>query len=200
MTPGRQPRQGPLHDADRGAEAPRRARMTTGACAAATRAARAILVHLGAEPPAPRARASPTIYGTETLAEIHARLERAGARARRRRRRAADATTRATLVDWIGEARERRLRRASCSTPGAYTHTSIALFDAIKAVGLPCVEVHLSNPEAREAFRHASRIAPACVGQGRGLRRATATCSRSRGSCAARSRDAVRMRKRLRQR
>ncbi len=46
---------------------------------------------------------------------------------------------------------------------GAYTHTSIAILDAIKASGLPVVEVHLSNPEARERFRHRSRIASACV-------------------------------------
>jgi 3-dehydroquinate dehydratase-2 len=46
---------------------------------------------------------------------------------------------------------------------GAFTHTSLALFDAIKAVGLPCVEVHLSNPEAREAYRHESKIAGACI-------------------------------------
>ena len=48
---------------------------------------------------------------------------------------------------------------------GALTHTSLALFDAIKAVGLPCVEVHLSNPEAREAYRHESKLAPACIGK-----------------------------------
>jgi 3-dehydroquinate dehydratase-2 len=48
---------------------------------------------------------------------------------------------------------------------GAYTHTSIALLDAIRASGVPAVEVHLSNPEAREAFRRRSRIAPACVGK-----------------------------------
>ena len=47
----------------------------------------------------------------------------------------------------------------------AYTHTSLAIFDALKAVGLPCVEVHLSNPEAREAYRQASRVAPACIGK-----------------------------------
>ncbi len=48
---------------------------------------------------------------------------------------------------------------------GAYTHTSIALLDAIRASGLPTVEVHLSNPDAREPFRRRSRIAPACVGR-----------------------------------
>ena len=56
--------------------------------------------------------------------------------------------------------------------PGAYTHTSIALLDAVKSVGIPTVEVHISDPDAREEFRHVSYIRDACVGsiRGRGVR------------------------------
>ena len=55
--------------------------------------------------------------------------------------------------------------------PGAYTHTSIALLDAVKSVGIPTVEVHISDPETREEFRHVSYIRAACVDtvKGRGL-------------------------------
>jgi len=55
--------------------------------------------------------------------------------------------------------------------PGAYTHTSIALLDALKAVGVPAVEVHISDPEAREDFRHVSYIRAACIAtiKGHGL-------------------------------
>jgi 3-dehydroquinate dehydratase II len=104
----------------------------------------------------------PEIYGTETLDEIHARLVARGEELR------VTVDARQTnheggLCDWIAEARgafDGLLLNAA-----AYTHTSLALFDALKAVGLPCVEVHLSNPEAREAYRHASRVAPACIGK-----------------------------------
>lgn len=53
--------------------------------------------------------------------------------------------------------------------PGAYTHTSIAIRDAISAVNLPCLEVHMTNIFAREEFRHQSYITPVCIGQISGL-------------------------------
>lgn len=52
--------------------------------------------------------------------------------------------------------------------PAAYTHTSVALLDAVKAVGIPTVEVHISDPDSREGFRHVSYIRAACVGTIRG--------------------------------
>lgn len=104
----------------------------------------------------------PTIYGTETLGEIHARLIARG------KELGARVTTRQSnhegeLCLLIGEAPGKF--DGLLLNAAAYTHTSIALLDAIKAGGLPCVEVHLSNPEAREPFRHVSRIAAACVGK-----------------------------------
>ncbi|RKI68767.1 type II 3-dehydroquinate dehydratase [bacterium 1xD42-67] len=55
--------------------------------------------------------------------------------------------------------------------PGAYTHTSVALLDAVKAVSIPAVEVHISDPDSREEFRHVSYIRAACIAtvKGRGL-------------------------------
>jgi len=66
------------------------------------------------------------------------------------------------LVDWIHEAGDKAIGVAI--NPGAYGHTSIALHDAIRAISIPVVEVHISNIHAREEFRHKSMIAPAAKG------------------------------------
>ena len=66
------------------------------------------------------------------------------------------------LVDWIQEAADEA--RGIVLNPGAYGHTSIALHDALRAVGLPVIEVHLSNIFAREPFRHHSTISPVAAG------------------------------------
>jgi 3-dehydroquinate dehydratase-2 len=105
----------------------------------------------------------PEVYGRATLAEIHARL------AARGKLLGAEVDARqtnheGTIVDWIGEARAAGFAGILLN-PGAYTHTSIAIHDALKAVSLPCVEVHLSNPDAREPFRRRSRVARACIGR-----------------------------------
>ena len=104
----------------------------------------------------------PAVYGRTTLAEIEARV----------RKRAAQlgATTEfrqsnleGELVSWIQEARDKF--DVIVLNAAAYTHTSVALRDAITAVGIPTIEVHLSNVHAREKFRHKSLLAPVCVGQ-----------------------------------
>ena len=107
-------------------------------------------------------RREPDVYGLETLDAIHARLAtRAGELGCRLE--AKQTNHEGTMVDWIGAAPG--AFDGILLNPGAYTHTSIALHDALRAVGLPCVEVHLSNPDARESFRRRSRVAPACIGR-----------------------------------
>lgn len=105
----------------------------------------------------------PAIYGSRTLDDILDDLET----------RAADSAAKiegrqsnheGDLLDWIGAAEEEGFAGILIN-PGAYTHTSFALYDAIKGCGLPVVEVHISNPEARESFRRESRVAPACLGK-----------------------------------
>src|SRR5713101_8511079 len=104
----------------------------------------------------------PEIYGHTTLADIDAKLTALG------RELGVEVETfqsnhEGELVSKIQEARGRCA--ALIINAGAYTHTSVALLDALLAVGLPVVEVHLSNLYKREAFRHHSYIARAAVGQ-----------------------------------
>ncbi len=106
-------------------------------------------------------RREPDLYGAATLAEIDRAL------AERAKRRGAtveswQSNVEGELVTKIQEAAGRA--QGIVINPAAYTHTSVAIADAIKAVGLPCVEVHLTNVHAREPFRRKSLVAPVCVG------------------------------------
>ena len=104
----------------------------------------------------------PGVYGTVTLAQINALLEEAAIRCGATLRML-QSNHEGALVDAIHEARG--WADGIVINAGAYTHTSYALRDAIAAVGIPTVEVHLSNIHAREPFRHTSVIAPVCKGQ-----------------------------------
>ncbi len=104
----------------------------------------------------------PEIYGRLTLAEINEMLL-AQAHQSNTELRVMQSNHEGALIDAIHDAR--LWGHGILINPGALTHTSYALRDAIAAVGLPAVEVHLSNIYAREAFRHHSVIAPVCLGQ-----------------------------------
>jgi 3-dehydroquinate dehydratase-2 len=104
----------------------------------------------------------PEVYGRLTLADIEALV----------RKRAAElkvevdfrqSNLEGELVGWIQEAKGKFA--VIVLNAAAYTHTSVALRDAISAVGVPTIEIHLSNIHAREEFRHKSLIAPVCRGQ-----------------------------------
>ncbi len=104
----------------------------------------------------------PSIYGRDTLDEIHSRLE---ARASELGAKVVcvQSNHEGVLLDHLGTSRGSYA--GVLINAGAWSHTSIALLDAIRASDVPCVEVHLSNPEAREAYRHRSLMAPACIGK-----------------------------------
>ena len=104
----------------------------------------------------------PATYGTTTLAEIDAALVRQAA-GRGAEIATVQSNVEGMLVDAIQAARGRF--DAIVINPGGYTHTSVAIRDAIEAVAIPTVEVHLSNLHAREAFRQQSITAARCVGQ-----------------------------------
>lgn len=104
----------------------------------------------------------PDIYGRTTLSDIEAKVRERAAVLK------AEIEFRQTnvegeLVTWIQQAKGRF--DAIVLNAAAYTHTSIALPDAITAAGVPTIEIHISNVHAREEYRHKSFIAPACMGQ-----------------------------------
>lgn len=103
----------------------------------------------------------PDVYGTATLADVRAVVE-AYAKDRGTAVEFRQTNHEGELIEWVHEARDKA--SGIVLNAGAYTHTSIALFDALKAAARPVVEVHLSNVFARETFRHHSYVAPAALG------------------------------------
>jgi 3-dehydroquinate dehydratase-2 len=103
----------------------------------------------------------PAVYGRATLADCEA-LARARAAALGHALDFRQSNHEGALVDWIQQARG--TADALILNAGAYTHTSVAIHDALKAFEGPVVELHLSNPHAREPFRHRSFVAPVARG------------------------------------
>lgn len=103
----------------------------------------------------------PKVYGTTTLAQIDAALKAEGEKLGLEVR-TFQSNHEGALIDALHDART--WARGVIVNPGGYTHTSVALRDAISAINLPTIECHLSNTEAREEFRHRSLITPVCVG------------------------------------
>ena len=103
----------------------------------------------------------PQIYGHVTLEEINQQLVLLGHELGLDVRYF-QSNYEGALIDALHDARH--WARGIALNPGGYTHTSVALRDAVASISLPVIEVHLSNPQAREDFRHLSLIAPVCVG------------------------------------
>jgi 3-dehydroquinate dehydratase II len=104
----------------------------------------------------------PGVYGRTTLAEIEGKV-RQRAQQRGVGLEFRQSNLEGELVTWIQQARGQF--EVIVLNAAAYTHTSVALRDAIAAAGVPTIEIHLSNIHAREEFRHQSFIAPVCCGQ-----------------------------------
>lgn len=101
------------------------------------------------------------VYGRLDLQEINRRIVAAGADLGLEVR-TFQSNHEGALIDQLHEAQ--KWAKGVAFNPGAYTHTSVALRDAIAAIQLPVIEVHLSNTQAREDFRHVSMVAPVCAG------------------------------------
>ncbi len=106
-------------------------------------------------------RREPEIYGAKTLEDVHEEL---GLLARDLGLSVdcRQSNHEGTLVDWIWEGVDAGYVGILIN-PGALTHTSYCLYDALRGANLPSVEVHISNPDSREDFRHESRVAPVVV-------------------------------------
>jgi 3-dehydroquinate dehydratase-2 len=104
----------------------------------------------------------PAVYGHATLADVEAVTREEAAR-HGLRIEFRQSNHEGELIDWIHEAAAAGAKGLVINA-GAYTHTSVALHDAVKATGLPLVEVHLSNVFAREPFRHHSFLSPVAKG------------------------------------
>lgn len=104
----------------------------------------------------------PEVYGSDTLDDIAGRLEDR-ARALGLVLDIRQSNHEGHLIDWLHEAQSEEAK-AVILNPGGFTHTSVALHDAVKAVAVPVIEVHLSNPQARESFRRRSFVAPVAAG------------------------------------
>lgn len=98
----------------------------------------------------------PEVYGRDTLDDIAAMLEEHG-KPLGIEIEMRQSNHEGHLIDWLHEANSKKLR-AVILNPGGLTHSSIALLDAIKSITVPVIEVHLSNPHAREPFRHRSYV------------------------------------------
>ncbi len=105
----------------------------------------------------------PGVYGPETLDDVNGRLRDLAAE-ENVELRIVQSNHEGTLIDELHAAREAHFDGVLIN-PGALTHYSYALRDAIAAIALPTVEVHLSNVHKREEFRHHSMLAPVCLGQ-----------------------------------
>lgn len=108
----------------------------------------------------------PGVYGTLTMEDINAKMVELG-RELGLEVRCAQSNHEGVLIDTLHDART--WAAGVVFNPGGYTHTSVALRDAISAISLPVIEVHLSNVHAREEFRHKSMITAVCVGTISGL-------------------------------